>query len=1040
LVQKLDGIDFDDVVDYWKNFFPELKTENDIRELLDKTSGLSSDKLKDAWRKSQNNQEYIAFIEGKLLEDNKGEASRIDDIINNLPQHDFPYINFIAPLLQAAFDKMKHSFDELDIIQDKSLLLQAMVISCYRSSYKMFFRTLILETNVAKEHGWLEGNTSESRADYFKFVLLKDKMYIKSLYKEYSSLIRLLQNNIENYINYIYDIIVATAEEKSQLERKFNVSLGNIMDIETSFGDSHNGGKTVAVITFTNGIKIVVKPRNMVLEQKFNEFINKLNKKVGRELLDLKYARVHSRANFGWMEFVEYKECDSKEQVEDFYKRIGQYLCLLYALNAKDFHHENLIALGEYPILIDLEALLHIGKEEKDKESIHDLALRMIGDSVYSIYLLPTRSLYSENNGQVNTLDIGGVGGTTKQLSPLKSVKIIDANTDNVKVEKDYNYVDIESNNPRLNNEIVSSDNYIDEIQYGFQHMYNWILKNKETFLEMVEVYFNNVITRVIVKPTMLYTELLSLSYHPDLLRDNIHREVFFNRIGMAEFYNNPGKIALNEYQDLLQGDVPYFSINSNEDFLRNSSKEIVADFKLSYSPLEIVLSKINNMSIEDLEFQTNIIDFTFMHTATNGGSKETGIIFNSETPPKTTNTQKYLEVAKQIGDRLIDDSITNTAETERTWFGLMVVGKEEVFTHFSSIEYDLYKGNSGIALYLAYLAKATQDNKYREAALQTLKSCVDLLNSIDEHPEISMDLGAFTGISGIIYSVFHIGDILDIDEYKEIAFDKSQYLVRNIDSNQKYEFLSGSAGALGVLISMYENTHDYDKKEQLLTKASIVANHIIKNVVRYDNLILWGSIEHKEAYTGFAHGTSGITSALARYYKYKKDPKVKEVIKGALEFESTMFSHENNNWKMNIDRDSLAVAWCHGAPGILLNRSILLKYGFEVSPSITKDIERALRTTMDKGFGHTYVMCHGDIGNLGVLYQLAATTNNKVLKNSCDSVLENYFENYVATHWDDNAFRSVNIYGLMIGIAGLGYYLLKYGCQEKMQDILWLE
>ncbi|SEO09516.1 type 2 lantibiotic biosynthesis protein LanM, partial [Terribacillus saccharophilus] len=509
---------------------------------------------------------------------------------------------------------------------------------------------------------------------------------------------------------------------------------------------------------------------------------------------------------------------------------------------------------------------------------------------------------------------------------------------------------------------------------------------------------------------------------------------------GMAEFYNNPGKIALNEYQDLLQGDVPYFSINSNEIFLRNSSKEIVADFKLSYSPLEIVLSKINKMSIKDLEFQTNIIDFTFMHTATNGGSKETGIIFNSETPPKTTNTQKYLEVAKQIGDRLIDDSITNTAETERTWFGLMVVGKEEVFTHFSSIEYDLYKGNSGIALYLAYLAKATHDNKYREAALQTLKSCVDLLNSIDEHPEISMDLGAFTGISGIIYSVFHIGNILDIDEYIEIAYDKSQYLVRNIDSNQKYEFLSGSAGALGVLISMYENTHDYDKKEQLLTKASIVANHIIKNVARYDNLFLWGSIEHKEAYTGFAHGTSGITSALARYYKYNKDPKVKEVIKGALEFESTMFSHENNNWKMNIDRDSLAVAWCHGAPGILLNRSILLKYGFEVSPSITKDIELALRTTMDKGFGHTYVMCHGDIGNLGVLYQLATTTNNKLLKNSCDSVLENYFDNYVATHWDDNAFRSVNIYGLMIGIAGLGYYLLKYGCQEEMQDILWLE
>lgn len=1041
MTQILDGIDYKDVMNYWKKFFPELKDENDIDDLLIRTSGLSFKKLEAKWNSAVNGQKYITFIED--LFSNMPNESDVDDIIKTLPQHDFPYINFLTPLLQPAFKNTRYKFDELDIIQNKPHLFQAMIIGCYNISYRMSFRTLILETNVARKNHWLKGDTPESRADYFKFVLLKDHAYLKSLYLEYGSLINLLKRSIENYINYIYDIIIATKKEKGQLEIKLNKNLGNILDIETSFGDSHNGGKTVAVITFTSGEKLVIKPRNMILEQRFNEFINEINQIVGKELLDLRYAKVHSSKDFGWMEFIEYKDCDSQKQVENFYKRIGQYLCILYSLNAKDFHHENLIALGENPVLIDLEALLHIGSEEKDneKENIHGMASRIIGDSVYSIYLLPTRTLFNESQGQVNTLDIGGVGANTKQLSPFRSAKITDVDTDNIKVERNYGYIDIESNNPRLNNEIINSSDYIDQIQYGFRQMYSWILRNKATYGQMVEKYFKDVKTRVICKPTFLYSNLMSLSYHPDLLRESVHREVYFNRIGFAEFLKNPGKLALSEYEDLLQGDIPYFSIKSDEVVLTNSNNKVVEGFKFEKSPLDLVLNKISDMNLDDLQFQTNIIDYTFMHTVTKETSKRTGVKFNSKSNAKITNSQKYLEIAKAIGNKIVNESIVNRAETERTWFGLMVVGKEEVYTRFSSVEDDLYKGNSGIALFLAYLAKITQDIKYKEAAMQTIKPSLDLLNSLDEQPNLPIDLGAFTGISGIIYSVFHIGNILEIDEYKEIAYSQSEYLVRNIKSNNKYELISGSAGALAALISMYENTSDKNIKEQLMAKATTVAKHIVNNVARYNNFVLWGSIEEKEAYTGFAHGSSGITAALARFYKYNKDSEIEEVIKGALEFESTLFSPKDRNWKMNIDRNAHAVAWCHGAPGILLNRSILLKYGFDVNPTIIKDIEYALKTTMDVGFSaSTYILCHGDTGNLGAIYQLADATNNEELKNKCDSFLENLFDNYIINHWDDNVFRSVNIYGLMTGLSGLGYFLLKYGCNEEMQDVLWLE
>ncbi len=65
------------------------------------------------------------------------------------------------------------------------------------------------------------------------------------------------------------------------------------------------------------------------------------------------------RGAYGWTEFVEAQACDTPEQVQRFYERQGGYLALLYFLEATDFHLENLIAAGEHPVLVDLEALFH---------------------------------------------------------------------------------------------------------------------------------------------------------------------------------------------------------------------------------------------------------------------------------------------------------------------------------------------------------------------------------------------------------------------------------------------------------------------------------------------------------------------------------------------------------------------------------------------------------------------------------------------------------------------------------------------------------
>ncbi|WP_281962624.1 DUF4135 domain-containing protein, partial [Bacillus cereus] len=63
-----------------------------------------------------------------------------------------------------------------------------------------------------------------------------------------------------------------------------------------------------------------------------------------------------------------------------------------------DFHYENIIAMGQYPVPIDLESLFHHAKilEEKD-DSAHNKALNVINRSVRSTGIIPFLAFNSDN-------------------------------------------------------------------------------------------------------------------------------------------------------------------------------------------------------------------------------------------------------------------------------------------------------------------------------------------------------------------------------------------------------------------------------------------------------------------------------------------------------------------------------------------------------------------------------------------------------------------------------------------------------------------
>ena len=100
-----------------------------------------------------------------------------------------------------------------------------------------------------------------------------------------------------------------------------------------------------------------------------------------------------------------------------FYRRQGAFLALLHALEATDFHNENLIAVGSHPMLVDLESLFHAQPREGDTSHARSTAEFLMANSVLRVGLLPQRQWDKDG---IQSIDLSGLGGEHSQLYPWR--------------------------------------------------------------------------------------------------------------------------------------------------------------------------------------------------------------------------------------------------------------------------------------------------------------------------------------------------------------------------------------------------------------------------------------------------------------------------------------------------------------------------------------------------------------------------------------------------------------------------------------------
>jgi lantibiotic modifying enzyme len=196
---------------------------------------------------------------------------------------------------------------------------------------------------------------------------------------------------------------------------------------------------------------------------------------------------------------------------------------------------------------------------------------------------------------------------------------------------------------------------------------------------------------------------------------------------------------------------------------------------------------------------------------------------------------------------------------------------------------------------------------------------------------------------------------------------------------------------------------------------------------------------------TGFSHGAAGIALALLRLSAATQDHRFRTAALAAIAYERSVFSPRAQNWpdlrtaSRHTGRDDIgatfATLWCHGAAGIGLAR--LACREFLDDPFVDAEIDIAVQTTCRDGFGGGHSLCHGALGNLELLLAAGQRPDSSALKARTEEVASTVLDEADHGGWRCGNRAAAETPGLMTGLAGIGYQLLRLAEPARVPSVL---
>ncbi|WP_216700800.1 type 2 lanthipeptide synthetase LanM [Priestia filamentosa] len=980
--------------EFMTSIFPELK--GNITEVEKIINAVSGKKLSDF---ESNEHSFSVKIEMKDMNFySKQTGIKLDD--------DLPFAQFYSYMIGEHLDGFYQLIEQYAFIKSPDLFCECVGGQLIDKLWNLSYKSLIHLMKLSN----LEGETEEERFKYFNNTLLGDPAFMNEVMRNHRPLIDTLQKEIKRTLSYIKEIIDHCQENLSLLKIRFNAPSLSLREISIGKGDTHQNGKTVSILDFEE-LRLVYKPRNLNIDENFQQFLQYLNKELN---LDLKTVHILSLEEYGFMEFVSHLPIENEEDIACFYKKIGFYVAIFYILNGNDMHFENVIAHKNDPIFIDLESLF--APQLYHKYMHLDKSLQKLYTELETS--VSGMSLLSTEIGRQHLMDIGGIASNKGQRASYRSAQIENIYSDKMTYKLIYPLVEEKQNNPLLDGQTVDSSIYEEIIIESFTFLYRYFMNHKDRIGSIICELFSNKKVRYIHRSTMFYSKLINMHAYPLFMRNAQFKELLFHRIGMNHVEQDLPFLK-SEYYDLKNLDVPYFQSNTSLPHVFDSrGKEIRG--VLSVSPLEFSLDKVIKLCEEDLAEQKRLMAISFMNKRESERDR-TNITFKAIDNMEPFEKGNYVKTAVEIGDYLVEKMIS--IDEHGYWLGPTINLKRKEDTWITGlVEPDVYNGSGGISIFLSYLYAVTKDEKYKKTVQKSLTSITEYLDKFKDLAYKESGIGGFVGLSSYIYTLFKCAKYMQDEKLMNQCLNHISLIRQQVQSKniRDTDYIYGLTGAIHILSNITDNIKG-EMKFSLIETLDILGKQLSKNKLNDIKL------------SGFAHGLSSIMSSYALLYKQTKSARYRDLTYESMRVLDSFYSESNNSWYNSKEQKDISYGFCHGSPGILMGYLLCHKSGIEIPVEKLRGVVMEMKKNC---FGKSITYCHGDIGNLDIMDKFAQEMGDDLLLAEVESTTIQLYKAHLEFITKSNLSHA-HVLGAMLGISGVGLFLLNHASHKEEQTHL---
>lgn len=723
---------------------------------------------------------------------------------------------------------------------------------------------------------------------------------VKNWFVKYPQLEKMISTCIINDCKFINEISSNYASDEKKLISKNIIEYEDkIKKIYPSNSDPHNGSKRVVFFEYTNGNKILYKPRSLAIDEMFSSFFNVL-KKAGNWEIENPVPGVLVREFYGWQKFVK-KEYVKINDLDKVYYNLGLCAAVFSSVGSTDMHDENLIFRGTNPYFIDLETGLNPSNGNKQFNLLEQMSLDL-NQSIVGTSIIPAK-LSLQSYGIL----IGAINTPFPQKTQKKVFTMINFGTDAIDIaKKDYavsriaNPLEIEgdiTNNPLL---------YQDDFIKGFRAGISTILEKKSDLIKILNQFEGTI--RVILRPTAKYFSVLEACLFPENMISESSIDKILNYLQPPKLIQNieHSKEVFNKEKESLKiGDIPAFYVKANNSKVETndfSSNEV-----FEVSPIKNAIEILSSISNKWLAFNERLISegFYYVREQMSLYSNKEGEFLNSPIFKEALEKMK-ISSPMPIVDVINDMASVNHDNSKIGWIG-------GIYTDFQvsymSGTFCSFHDTGGILNLLEHIGK---DKKSIYEKMK--KGLVDISASLEYYNSIP---SIIVGKESLEFLYGH-------------KQNKLPFLEKVIMGSQKDDIGDIFYGNVGLYLALssfeivsdeaLEKIKEIDKKQYTYTKFGIAHGELgylwakFRIAKRFDDDHLCKEILHKilSMYEeqeinsiGWCNGLSGLFMILSEISQY-------------FEIDETILYKLSKRITQINENKAIDISICHGVSGIL--------------------------------------------------------------------------------------------------------------------------